>query len=176
MIVISDTTPLNYLIQIEHTFVLRELYGRVIVPQAVKEELRSDAAPVAVKTWISNPPDWLEVQLVSRNDPALARLGAGEREAILLAQELLADALIIDERAGRNDANRRSLRVIGTLGVLDSAAERGLIDLPRTIERLTQTSFRAAPVLVQSFLDRDATRNQQRKEPDRERPSPELEP
>jgi predicted nucleic acid-binding protein len=59
VIVISDTTPLNYLIQFEHTFVLRELYGRVIVPQAVKEELRSDAAPVAVKTWISNPPDWL---------------------------------------------------------------------------------------------------------------------
>lgn len=93
-----------------------------------------------------------------------------------MAQELLADALIIDERAGRNDANRRSLRVIGTLGVLDSAAERGLIDLPQTIERLIQTSFRAGPELVQFFLDRDATRNQQRKEPDRERPSPELEP
>jgi len=159
VIVISDTTPLNYLIQIEHTFVLRELFGRVIVPQAVKEELRSDAAPVAVKTWISTPPDWLEVHLVSRNNPALARLGAGEREAILLAQELKADALIIDERAGRNDASRRSLRVIGTLGVLDSAAERGLINLPRTIERLTQTSFRASPELVQSFLDRDAARN-----------------
>lgn len=72
MIVISDTTPQNYLILIEHTFVLRELYGRVIVPRAVKEELRSDAAPVAVKTWISNPPDWLEVHLVSRTDPALA--------------------------------------------------------------------------------------------------------
>ncbi len=176
MIVISDTTPLNYLIQIEHTFVLRELYGRVIVPQAVKEELRKDAAPFAVKTWISTPPDWLEVQLVSRNDPALARLGAGEREAILLAQELLADALIIDERAGRFEANRRSLRVIGTLGVLDSAAERGLIDLPQTIERLMQTSFRASPELVQSFLDRDAARNQQRQEQNRERPSPELEP
>jgi predicted nucleic acid-binding protein len=176
VIVISDTTPLNYLIQIEHTFVLRELYGRVIVPQAVKEELRKDAAPFAVKTWISTPPDWLEVQLVSRNEPALARLGAGEREAILLAQELLADALIIDERAGRFEANRRSLRVIGTLGVLDSAAERGLIDLPQTIERLIQTSFRASPELVQSFLDRDAARNQQRQEQNRERPSPELEP
>jgi len=177
VIVISDTTPLNYLIQIEHTFVIRELYGRLIVPQAVKEELLKDAAaPVAVKTWISNPPDWLEVQPVSRNDPALNRLGAGEREAILLAQELLADALIIDERAGRFEANRRSLRVIGTLGVLDNAAERGLIDLPRIIERLTQTTFRASPELVQSFLDRDAARNQQRQEQDRERPSLELEP
>lgn len=175
MIVISDTTPLNYLIQISHTFVLRELYGRVIVPQAVKEELLSDAAPVAVKTWIRNPPDWLEVQPVSRNDPVLDRLGAGEREAILLAIELLADALIIDERAGRFEASRRSVRVIGTLGVLDSAAQRGLIDLPRTIKRLTQTSFRASPELVQSFLDRDAARNQQRYEQDRERPSPELE-
>ena len=168
MIVISDTTPLNYLIQIEHTFVLRELYGRVIVPQAVKEELRSDAAPVAVKTWISNPPDWLEVQPVSRNDAALNRLGAGEREAILLATKLLADALIIDERAGRNEASRRSLRVIGTLGVLDSAAERGFIDLLRTIERITQTSFRASPELVQSFLDRDKARKQQCSEQDQQ--------
>ncbi len=160
MIVISDTTPLNYLILIEHTFVLRELYGRVIVPQAVKEELSSDAAPVSVKTWMSNPPNWFEVQPVSLNDTAFDRLGAGEREAILLATELLADALIIDERAGRNEASRRSLRVIGTLGVLDSAAERRLIDLPRTIERITQTSFRASPELVQSFLDRDEARKQ----------------
>jgi predicted nucleic acid-binding protein len=81
-------------------------------------------------------------------------LGAGERQAIGLAQQLQADALRIDDRDGRKEAQQRQLKVIGTLGVLADAAEIGLLDLPEAIRRLQQTTFRAPPRLLKSLLDR----------------------
>jgi hypothetical protein len=64
-------------------------------------------------------------------EPTLRRLGAGEREAITLAEELHADGLILDDHAARRIAFLRKLPVVGTLGVLAEAAERGLVDFPR---------------------------------------------
>ncbi len=74
-------------------------------------------------------------------------LGDGEREAIVLAQELHADIVLIDEGDGRREAQRRALTMTGTLGVLERAAIRGLIDLPRVLARLQSTTFRARPEL-----------------------------
>ena len=155
MIVVADTTPLNYLILIGHAEVLSDLYRRVLIPQAVFEELHAQSAPTVVRAWVSNHPSWLEVQQVSFiSDAALEALDAGEREAIMLAEQVSADLLLIDEREGRREAIRRNLSVTGTLGVLDEAAERGLINLPEAIEQLRQTSFRASPQLLQLLLDR----------------------
>lgn len=81
-------------------------------------------------------------------------LGAGERDAITLAEELRADRLLIDDRDGRRKASRRKLPVIGTLGVLAASAERGLLDLPEVIERLRTTTFRASPQLLTALLER----------------------
>ena len=159
MIVIADTTPINYLVLIEQADVLRELYGRVVIPQAVFTELQSNDTPEAVREWIAKSPEWLEVQHVNvPSDAALIKLGAGESEAIALAEQLRADAIIIDERDGRQEAVRRNLRVIGTLRVLSDAAERGLLDLGEAFERLQRTSFRASQELYQRFLNRDAER------------------
>ena len=136
MIVIADTSPLHYLILLGHAEVLRQLYGRVIIPEAVVRELQAHRTPTTVRQWIASPPEWLEMrQAAVPLDPALAQLDAGEREAIALAEALRADALILDERAGRQEAERRKLRVIGTVRVLDDAAEAGLVDLPNTLER-----------------------------------------
>jgi predicted nucleic acid-binding protein len=66
---------------------------------------------------------------------SLEELDAGEREAIALAEALHADALIIDEKMGRREAERRKLRVIGTLRVLDDAAEARLIDWSAALSR-----------------------------------------
>lgn len=161
MIVIADTTPINYLVLIEQADILRELYGRVMIPQAVFTELQSSDTPEAVREWVAKSPEWLEVHQVNVPlDAALIKLGAGESEAIALAEQLRADAIIIDERDGRQEAVRRNLRVIGTLRVLSDAAERGLLDLAEAFQRLQQTSFRASQELYQRFLNRDAEREE----------------
>ena len=77
-------------------------------------------------------------------------MGPGEREAILLAQELKADELIIDELRGRQEAVLRQMRVTGTIGVLRAAAKLGLLDLRDALERLSRTNFR----IDKEFLER----------------------
>ena len=159
MIVISDTTPLNYLILIGEQDVLPRLFERVIIPQGVWTELQAEGTPEPVRAWLDDTPGWLEVRRTTLTaDASLAALDAGEQEAILLAQELRADVLLIDEKDGRREAARRSLNVVGTLGVLDVAAKRGLLDLPAALARLQQTSFRAAPALFRALLEGDAAR------------------
>jgi len=92
MIVIADTVPLIQLILIEGDTFLKGLYARIMIPQAVAAELQAPGVPAKVKAWISNPPDWLEInKTVFRDDPSLAQLDAGQRDAILLAQSLKAD-------------------------------------------------------------------------------------
>ena len=66
----------------------------------------------------------------------LADLDPGEHDAILLALQVKADLVIMDEREGVEEARRLGLIVTGTLGVLDRAAERGLIDLPSAVASL----------------------------------------
>ena len=162
MIVIADTTPLNHLILIDQIHVLGVLYGRVIVPQAVLSELQAQATPQKVKAWISKRPDWLEVNRTSfAADPGLARLDRGEHDAILLAQTLAADLLLMDDLGGRHEAARRNLKIAGTLTVLYLGARRGLVqDFPATLEHLRQTGFRASPEIIQLFLDRHSRATQ----------------
>src|SRR5437870_8342452 len=97
MVVISNTTPLNYLILIGLVDVLPVLYGEVSIPEAVFAELQRDKTPQPVREWIVNRPEWLLVKQVQTEDLSLERLHTGEREAILLAKQIKADALIIDE-------------------------------------------------------------------------------
>jgi len=135
--------------------ILPQLYGRVLIPLAVCEELRKPETPGAVRGWVAQPPAWLEIRPVKQNpDPALQELGAGEREAIALAEELRATRLVMDDRAGRRIATQRHLTVIGTLGVLAEAAERGLIDFSNAITRLKQTSFYVSPEVLNMLLER----------------------
>jgi predicted nucleic acid-binding protein len=153
-VIVSNTTPINYLVLIDHIAVLHHLYTRVIIPQAVFEELQDEGTPTKVKEWVASPPEWLEVRTVSIPlDASLTWLDVGEREAIQLAKEIRADALIIDEPDGRQEAKRQGLRVIGTLRVLYDAAEAGLCDLGHAYEHLQQTTFRAHPQLFKTFLD-----------------------
>jgi predicted nucleic acid-binding protein len=160
MLVVADTSPINYLVLLEQTAVLPALYTRVLLPPAVVTELQDLEAPEEVRAWVANLPAWCEVRGPAPLGEAetLAHLGAGEREAILLAQELQADVLLIDEEEGRQAARSRALTVTGTLGVLERAAERGLLDLPSTLARLLTTSFRVRDELIQGMLARNAAR------------------
>lgn len=140
MIVVADSGPLHYLIQLEQVDLLRRFYGQVLVPQAVAGELSTVGAPGVVREWITRPPSWVEVRPVASDVIAAITddLDLGERSAIALAETLHADLLLIDEAAGRAEAKRRHLRVTGTLGVLRSAAEQGLVAVPDLLERLNR--------------------------------------
>ena len=85
-------------------------------------------------------------------------LGAGELEALALAEELHADLVLIDEDKGRQIARSLGLRVTGTLGVLDIAAERRLIDLPIALTQLQATDFYVSQGLIDALLAQDAAR------------------
>ena len=76
------------------------------------------------------------------SDPTLDFLDPGERAALSLAEAMNADELLIDELAGRVEAERRKLHVTGTLGVLADASIAGLIDFDRALARLRSTNFR----------------------------------
>jgi predicted nucleic acid-binding protein len=161
MIVVADTSPINYLVLIDAVGVLPELYENIIVPNAVFEELQAAETPEKVREFVKVFPPWLDLrQATVLLDSELSELDAGEREAIALAEELNANALIIDERAGREEAKRRGIFIIGTLGILNSAAEKGLLDLSDALEKLQQTSFRASEKLISDLLKLDAERNQ----------------
>lgn len=95
-LVIADTTPVNYLVLCEAIDVLRPIYGRVVLPSAVFQELNHACAPRAVRNWVTSLPDWVAVKTPVRPDPH-TNLDLGEREAIALARELKAVELLIDE-------------------------------------------------------------------------------
>jgi predicted nucleic acid-binding protein len=150
MIVVADTSPLNYLLLIAQENLLPELFGRVVIPQAVLNELQGEDAPPQVRQWSSNLPAWIEVKKTSLTtaNTALDILDAGEREAILLAQELSADLLLVDDKQARQAAINLGIAVTGTLGILDRAAREDLIDLKTVIDKPQKTSFHIAYDLI----------------------------
>jgi len=159
MIAVADASPICYLILTGEIELLPKLLSSVAVPRAVMEELLAEGAPDEVRTWASAPPPWVQVREAPRiSAPGLERLHPGERAAILLANSMGADLLLVDDMAARLAAARRGLRVAGVLGVLAEAANLGLVDLPAAIGRLAQTSFRSSPgllrVVLQSFPGR----------------------
>jgi len=154
VIVVSDTTPLNYLVLIGQIELLPRLYRRVVVPQAVVDELQHILAPQAVRTWMENPPTWLEVRNVDVTRASRTLLDPGELAALMLAEELHADLVLMDERNGRDEAMRRNLRVVGTLAVLADAASQELIDLPQVLEQLQKTNFFVSQRVLHSLLNR----------------------
>jgi predicted nucleic acid-binding protein len=155
MIVVSDTSPINYLLLIDQVDLIPRLFHQIVIPNMVRDEMLDPSAPLVLQEWIVNPPSWLIVQAVSAIDATLNALDPGEQAAITLAQTLPADLLIIDERLGRRVASDRGIPIIGTLGLLDDAVSKGLIDLAEVIIRLQQTNFRISRRIIQQLLDRE---------------------
>jgi predicted nucleic acid-binding protein len=150
-LVIADTGPINYLVQIGHIELLPRMFERVALPVAVQAELSNALAPAPVHLWITNPPAWLEIHDTT-GLPQVSGLDEGETSAIALAESLHADLLLIDERDGFRIARNRGLRVTGTLGLLDLAAERGLVDFAQAIHALEGTTFRRPAALLDTLL------------------------
>ena len=152
-IVVSDTSPLHYLIQCEAVHLLPALFQGVLIPPAVFRELQHSRTPATVRAWAQALPPWIKVQSPRVVDSEI-NADEGEREAISLACEIGASAILMDDRKGRAEASRFGLRVTGTLGLLEIAAIRGLIDLPKVMGLLQKTNARLDPELIQSVMRR----------------------
>lgn len=129
MIVVADTSPLNYLVLIGEQELLPTLFGRIVIPEAVFQELRATVTPQTVQKWLAQAPDWLEIR----------------------------------KTAGTKEAAKRRLSTSGTLGVLDRAAEKGLVDFSKALQRIKQTSFYLSPPVERFFLERDTKRKARKK-------------
>ncbi len=158
MIVVSDTTPLNYLVLIEAVDVLPKMFKEVLAPAAVIRELSHPRTPAPVRSWAGQPPTWLNVLSPSLRLASTAKLDPGEADAISLAKEVGASAVLMDEKLGRSVAIAEGLVVVRTLALLELATERGLLELRPTFERLRKTMFRMDANLIHAALEREAAR------------------
>jgi len=141
-VVISDIGPINYLIQIGRVEILGELFEKVILPEAVQDELLDEKAPTDVQKWADAPSDRVEIkggvdfqQLPPGYFEMLRDLGPGEVEAIALAYEFDLP-VILDDFDARIAARNCGLSIFGTLAILAEASSRKLLDYFEEVEKL----------------------------------------
>jgi predicted nucleic acid-binding protein len=158
---VSNTTPLRYLIAIEQEHLLGRLFEKVFVPVAVHEELTDSRTPETVRGRVLSMPAWYEVRQVQETQTTIfpVTLHRGELQAILLAEALRTDVLLIDEQIGRTIALSRNLPLSGTLGVLERADTMGFVgDFPQVLQRLKASGFFVTEALEQRLLERHRSR------------------
>ncbi len=152
MLVISDTSPLRYLMEVGAIEVLPKLYGDVRTTPQVLQELRQEHFPEVVRAWSERTPAWLRVES-PHELRFLAQLDDGEASALSLACERKADLLLVDERTGSRVAHDCGVNTIGTLGILQEAGHENLIDFHVAIQRLTtETAFRHTEPLMRRVI------------------------
>ena len=148
MIVVSDTSPITTLLQIGRVDLLERLYEDVLVPEAVREELSH--AHLSLPAFFK----YRAVKNRQEVERLLADIDPGEAEAIVLAKEIHADLLLIDETEGRIVAAREGMRFIGLIGVLLQAKHDGYIPSLRNIirELETKTTFHLSEAMKTKSL------------------------
>jgi len=158
MLVVADASPLVGLVKIGHADVLHALYGEVVIPPKVAEELTSPRRPGEVRAFMASAPPWLSVRAPMRLE-AIPDLDAGEVEAISLAKELRADLLLIDEAKGREAAISLHIPTARTAAVLFDAANAGVLpDLKSAFDKLRATNFRVPGKVLDELLARHIER------------------
>ena len=156
MIVVSDTSPINNLAAINQLHLLQQLYGTVVIPEAVYQELTDPDFPVAgakeVQTFT-----WIQIRAIEDRTMLKAlssELDPGEAEAIVLALEMKAEQVLIDERRGRMIAARLNLHYTGILGVLVEAKSQGFISTVKPLldDLINKAGFWVTEPLYKSVL------------------------
>ena len=151
MLVVADSSPFIVLLKIGHVEALTGLFGEVIIPPAVAQELADARRPQIVRDFISALPPWLRISKPSVVE-AIPLLHIGECEAISLAKELKADLLLIDDSDGYSAAVARHIPATRTTALLRDAADRGLLNLREAFDRLRRTNFRVSEAILQGLL------------------------
>jgi predicted nucleic acid-binding protein len=148
MTVVSNSTALVHLSAMGRLQLLRTLFGEVQIPAEVYDEVvvrvtgQPGASEVASAAWIHRQAigNQLAFRLLT------ASLGAGEAACIVLAAEMNADLLILDDRAARLQAQALGISVTGTVGILLAADGQGLLEFQEALDELLATGFRLSPV------------------------------
>jgi uncharacterized protein len=156
MTVVSNTSPITNLAGIEQLDLLHRLYGTITIPQAVYNEMANIGRSVPGALEVQTLP-WSRVKPVAnlnQVETLRAVLDPGEAEAIVLAIELNAALLIIDERPGRAIARQNSIPIIGVLGVFLEAKQQGfIIAVKPLVDRLiNELAFRVSSQLYEIVL------------------------
>ncbi|WGM88904.1 MAG: DUF3368 domain-containing protein [Candidatus Bathyarchaeum tardum] len=129
--IVSDASPLIVLPKTNNLSILKKLYGKIVIPKAVKKEITAKENEKA----IFNKIEWIEVRTI-KNTGVFALLeklvDKGEAEAIVLAQELKT-TLLVDDAKARKHAKLLNINIIGTLGLLKMAKNRGLISSAKEV-------------------------------------------
>ena len=158
MIVVSNSSCLIGLSRIKKLNLLKELFGKVFIPQEVYNDLvikgrgRTGAKEVEKESG-----KWIEVR--DAKEVLLTELDPGEAETIVLAREIDADLMIIDEEKGASVATVSGLKVIGTVGILILANKVGRLDnLKYALDQLRKNRFRLSDEIYQKALRKDRNR------------------
>jgi predicted nucleic acid-binding protein len=143
-VVVVNTSPIIYLSSINQISLLKKLFQKVFIPDAVKREVLSGGKDSFGVREIKGE-KWIKTQTI-KNELAkkylLTDIDDGEAEVIILAEELKASTIIMDDRLGRKIAKLRGFNVIGTLRILVAAKEKGLItEIKPLIKKLKEVGF-----------------------------------
>ncbi|HSK78445.1 MAG TPA: DUF3368 domain-containing protein [Thermoanaerobaculia bacterium] len=141
---IADTSPLQYLFQLDLLDLLPSLYGQVLVPEAVVRELATGRSRGVALPDLSSL-SWITIRKITSSRVLLMApdLGAGEREVLALAVEISDPLVVLDDALARRFARRFELPLTGTLGLLLKAKQIGRIgQINPSLDRLDSLGFR----------------------------------
>lgn len=145
--VISNTSPLQYLYQLDLLDLLPALYGEIVIPHGVAKEIAAGRAR-GVSLPVPESVPWIRIQEVTNAAllPLVPDLGAGEREVLALALELSNPLVILDDGLARRFAQRLEIALTGTLGLLLKAKQIGRVErIEPLLDRLEALNFRLDP-------------------------------
>lgn len=161
MLVVSDTTPLISLLKINQIDLLRRLFGEVVIPYAVYEELTVDKRFEEEAECIKNKNFIIIKDVESQESVDILRkvsgLDKGESEAIVLSNELNADIILMDEVKGRTVSGQMDLDIMGTIGILMAAYEENEItaqDVVNCVDGLQKAGRHISNKYYQMLLER----------------------
>ena len=160
MRIISDTTPIISLIKINRLDLLEKLFEEVLIPEAVYRELTTNAL-FENEAKIVKTSSFLKTSSVQNRKSlqllqAVSGLDDGESEAIILADELKSDVLIMDERKGRKVAEKLGIKITGTVGVLLQSYSENMIssdEIKTYLDQLKNSNIRLSESLIQKALE-----------------------
>lgn len=160
MIVVSDTTPIISLIKIKHLGLLEQMYGQVVIPAAVYQELVTNTLFQREADIVRNC-EYIHTQRVQNQESVLllrniTGLDAGESEALVLYSEKNADLLLMDEHKCRGIAKKMSVEYVGTMGILMEAYDEKLLkasEVEESIDTLLANQIRLGRKLCNMVLN-----------------------